>query len=361
MGTLRLFLALSVLNNHFQFAERGPWMYGPTAVAAFFIISGFYISMVLDQTYHGYQALWRFYANRFLRLMPVYWVTLVIVVTAAKSGSLAASSLFDPVNSIINSGYGLNWHGRIAGIATNLWLFPNTIFTMFSGFHTGSAWEALVSGQMYTVGLEIMFYAIAPFFILLNGRVFIAVLLVAAIVHFAPQWDIIRLVPFSLNLKWRPWQYEFFPSILVFFLLGRAGYILSQKDFSKLIPTWLALERSGWFALLIIFVLCTLFNVDLRGYTNTWQTWFFYISLALLIPWLFRASSRTRWDRFLGDLSYPLYVCHFLVIAWLTHLGWTSVWTVLLGVIIASVILRLCIDLPIERWRDSLRCAPNNR
>jgi peptidoglycan/LPS O-acetylase OafA/YrhL len=361
MGTLRLFLALSVLNNHFQFAGHGPWMYGPTAVAAFFIISGFYISMVLDQTYHGVHVLWRFYANRFLRLMPVYWATLLIIVIATKSGNLGSSSMFDPVHSIINSSSDLNWHGRIAGIATNLLLFPDSIFTMFSGLHTGSAWEALVSGQMYTVGLEIMFYAIAPFLVMLNGRGLIVVLLAAATVHFAPLWDVVNFAPFRLDLKWRPWQYEFFPSILVFFLLGRAGYMLSQKDFSKHIPAWLARKKSGWIALLIILGICTWFNVELRSYTNTWQTWFFYISLAFLIPWLFLASSRTKWDRFLGDLSYPLYVCHFLVIAWLTHLGWTSVWIVFVGVILASVILRLSIDLPIERWRDTLRHAPNNK
>ncbi len=352
MGTLRLFLALSVLNNHYQFAQHGPWMAGGAAVVSFFIISGFYISMVLDQTYCGYSALWRFYVNRLLRLMPVYWVTLILILIGTELESLASLAFFDPANSIINSGDDLNWRGRTAGIATNVLLFPDSIFTMLSGFHTGSAWEALVSGQMYTVGLEIMFYVIAPFFALLSLRGFIVVLLIAATAHFAPFW---------LNLPLRPWQYEFFPSILVFFLLGRAGYLFSKIEFSKRFAIWLAPAWLGWFALLFIISLCTLLHVELISFTNTWQAWFFYISLALFIPWLFRASARTNWDRFLGDLSYPVYVCHFLVISWLIHLGYSEVWIVFSSVIVASIILRFCIDRPIERWRAILRQVPNNK
>ena len=40
------------------------------------------------------------------------------------------------------------------------------------------------------------------------------------------------------------------------------------------------------------------------------------IALMLLIPLLFRASKESTVDRWLGDLSYPIHVCQFMVIAW---------------------------------------------
>ena len=72
MGIIRLLLALSVVGGHLIIPHFWSGTGGKIAVEAFFMISGFYMCLVLDKTYrHGVR---HFYFNRALRLFPIYWV-----------------------------------------------------------------------------------------------------------------------------------------------------------------------------------------------------------------------------------------------------------------------------------------------
>src|SRR3954451_2022556 len=71
MGALRLFLALSVLNGHQTFLYGYFLFNAYVAVCVFYVISGFYIAMVLDGNYK--RRIGTFYLNRILRLFPVWW------------------------------------------------------------------------------------------------------------------------------------------------------------------------------------------------------------------------------------------------------------------------------------------------
>lgn len=53
MGALRLFLALCVLNLHYQFSDGPLFVHSLTPVCIFFIISGFYMFLFLDRKYAG--------------------------------------------------------------------------------------------------------------------------------------------------------------------------------------------------------------------------------------------------------------------------------------------------------------------
>lgn len=71
MGTLRFLLAISVYLVHshdlwggIRFVKAG------IAVEAFFIISGFYMALILSEKYLGNTGYRLFYINRFLRLFP---------------------------------------------------------------------------------------------------------------------------------------------------------------------------------------------------------------------------------------------------------------------------------------------------
>ena len=78
MGILRLLLAISVVLAHssplFGITSVG----GALAVQAFYIISGFYMSLILNEKYTGgNNSYYLFISNRLLRLYPIYWVVLV--------------------------------------------------------------------------------------------------------------------------------------------------------------------------------------------------------------------------------------------------------------------------------------------
>ena len=83
MGSLRLFLALSVALGHFGMPLGFPT--SDIAVQSFYVISGFYMALVLNEKY-GPGTYWLFISNRLLRLWPTYIVVLVLSFAAANSG-----------------------------------------------------------------------------------------------------------------------------------------------------------------------------------------------------------------------------------------------------------------------------------
>jgi len=70
MGIIRVALALAVVLSHLPPATFH-FVSGGVAVQAFFIISGFYMALVLSSKYSSTSL---FYSNRLLRLMPSYFV-----------------------------------------------------------------------------------------------------------------------------------------------------------------------------------------------------------------------------------------------------------------------------------------------
>ena len=161
MGILRLFLALSVLSGHCESSSGAPcpvlgshiWVHGYVAVCGFFIISGFYMAMVLDRKYRA--NIGAFYLNRAARLAPVYWIVLLLFVVGNLLGLLAAvEGVNDP-----HSGQQM---ASLSALIANITLIPAPFAAAMDGFRYSSPWDRLISGQMFTVGLELMFYALVP-------------------------------------------------------------------------------------------------------------------------------------------------------------------------------------------------------
>ena len=81
-------------------------------------------------------------------------------------------------------------------------------------------------------------------------------------------------------------------------------------------------------------------------------------SLALLAavivgtPRLFAMTKDIAWDRYLGELSYPLYICHFLFGWMLLPNTFAKVGLALLLSLLASMALYHFVDLPVDRWRQ---------
>jgi peptidoglycan/LPS O-acetylase OafA/YrhL len=83
---------------------------------------------------------------------------------------------------------------------------------------------------------------------------------------------------------------------------------------------------------------------------------FFMLAVAA-IPFLFRASKNWAFDRLLGELSYPIYICHVLVIWCLDRVvslgaGYVRGFTIMAGTISLSCVLYWSIDRPIDAWRQ---------
>ncbi len=326
MGVLRLLLALTVLNWHYPVTPYYyNFIFSRAAVFVFMMISGFYIAMVLNEKYGASTSgILTFYGNRVLRLMPPYWVALVGCILFEPTAWFDRLSLWFQVNDVL--------------------LFPQGLWANLT--LTPAASGGLHLAQMFTVALEIMFYALAPF-ILFRGTRVLAGLFGATAALNGALW-ILGVDPVA-------WQYEFFPSTLMYFLTGALVY-----RFYLVVKDWPPSALIGYVALPLL----VLFGVLSRSaravlWTNHISIYVFYLQCAASIPFIFVASRRWTADRIIGDLSYPLYIVHIPAI-WIVEAtpwlgGKENGGPAALGLSLGFAgLLYLLVDRPVEYWRSQI-------
>lgn len=374
MGTARLLLALSVMLAHLP-ALRGPLVHGRVAVEGFYIISGFYMALILDRKYRGAEAgPWLFYSNRLLRLFPVYLVLLA-----------AALALRPEVWARFREGWDAMGGGAATLlVGTNLALFGQDLvqFLRLDPATGGLALAIPPAGgalslqkymfipQAWTLGVELLFYLMAPF--VLGRRTAVVAGLLALSVA-ARAWGL------EAGLDGTVWRYRFFPFEVAFFLVGSLAYRLHARlPWQRLDRRLVGAAGAVPLALMVAYPLLPKAHV-----LPTFSAAHLILcgSLALGTPFLFEASKRLRWDRTVGDMSYPLYLCHLLVIdqcirlevvaaRWLVDpwplapfsrptlialAGWIRPGVALLTVAVALLVAHLLarwVDGPVDRYRQ---------
>ena len=150
-----------------------------TAVKIFFIISGFYMALILSQKYGSVSGGLRAFAiNRFLRLYPLYAVVLVFTIgwylaRLALLGDRAPTSGIFEMRSYLNGWQMLGvWLSNISLIGLDFvcsWHWsPDSgfLFLHSSGHETQSSNVFLGSAvwviQAWSISMEILFYLCAP-------------------------------------------------------------------------------------------------------------------------------------------------------------------------------------------------------
>ena len=79
------------------------------------------------------------------------------------------------------------------------------------------------------------------------------------------------------------------------------------------------------------------------------------ILLLVILPMLFHFQNTHKWDVLIGEYSYPIYICHFLV-NWIVfefniqNIYLYSFWVLSLTLLFAHVTIRLVIR-PVEKIR----------
>ncbi len=351
MGILRTLLALSVVLDHLGGATTDWLVGGRLAVQLFYVISGFLISYVLTATDHYQGAVGRFYANRALRLYPIYLAVaaLTLLAYAADGGAFwrvydhlpFAAELFLGLSNLLILGqdwlmfFGIE-HGALAFTGS----FAHSDVPLYQGLLVPQAW---------TLGVEMSFYLIAPF--VLHSPRRLLTLLAASLALRAV------LIATGIGLS-DPWTYRFFPTELALFLAGSLSH-------QVLLPRWQAwtdrfarLPELGT-GLLLLYALAH-FSI---GLPHTLRDGLAVLLFAALLPLAFLFQSRHRLDQAIGELSYPIYICHTLVILFFTWLldgaqrQQPALFTVLVvaGCIGLSALLNSLIADPVERLRRRLR------
>lgn len=309
MGLVRFLLAAAVVINH-----TGP-LYGLVmtdaymAIKVFFIISGFYMALILTEKYSGPGQTRLFYSNRFLRLFPLYWVVLFL--------SLCVSLVFKfGLHTALLLGPWQTWLDKLspataAVLATaNLTIFGQDILFFSHVTEAGGltlsadalyratpAWFFLLIPQAWTVSLELVFYAVAPWLVRQKTELLAAL----AGASFA-----LRALVYWADLPFDPWKQRFFPVECGFFLLG----ILAYRLYAALRPV--AIPRATLWQVAGLYLAAILGYQFLPGFMG--KELYLYAATVLSIPFLFRLTRKMAFDRAIGELSYPIYITHWTVI-----------------------------------------------
>lgn len=356
MGTLRCLLALAVVLNHTGGINGFLMIGGDHAVQMFYAISGFLIAMILNGKYEPTKAgLYNFYTNRILRIHAPYLVVLAVTLAAgfiflAATGKLPSNlqpwadhageftpltwAYLVPVNLIILGQDLCLWLGYDHGALHWMKTFQDSAIPV-PGF--------LVNAPSWSMSLELTFYAIAPLIVRRSLPVVAGLCVALFALRFAAYtWG---------QLYFDPYGYRFFPFELGMFLLGAASFKLYAATKAR----W-PLGTSARTAAFAIACLIAIFYTFIPGSPDV-KCWPIYVLIAALLPILLQVNNRSAADRFLGDLSYALYLVHWPVRALVQPFAQPALptaWSipVTLASIVAAVAVVLLVERPVDRFRQ---------
>ena len=319
-GSLRLVLALMVALSHIGVSWQGRHI-GVMAVVVFLLLSGDVVAGLLAPGSALARSPARFYGERALRLLPLYF-TFMLAGAALAAWGAQSPFLQGPATAV-------QW-------LANLLLVPLNYSMIFTGLE-----RFVLVPPAWSLGLEIQFYLLAPW-LLRSERWMLcamtATLCVAAAAHLG-----------LIHADW--FGYRLLCGNLYIFLGGAWLYRVHHGKSAS------APLLTAWATCLFLFVLA--------GALGRWGTPFTFEVLASyllglpLLAWLGRRP-RKSWDDQLGQLAYGVFLSHFAVLWAFPNAGWGAplgrpLLLYLMLVMCAAFVGHLLVERPLLGWRRRLR------
>ena len=331
LGAYRFVLAAAVIVEHL--AEGTPYVShtGMFAVFGFYVLSGYLITRVLNGVYDF--AFFPFWSNRFLRLYPLYFLFLGIGVVLVL-GTEGAAAFFPAV-----------WKSRPD---LRDWIGLLTIFPM--GINP-MGWSFRPVPSAWSVGVELLNYAALYVAVARGPKIAFAMFIGAAALHVFLFWR-----GHDLAARYFPFHAALLP-----FAMGALIHFWQRRRQTGLSPPC-ALMLCAPAALI-----CILAGLAGGAQPTKQFEFLFYLNLVCQCVAIAALASMPqtplpRLDKFLGDLSYPMFLCHWLVGYVLAMLFFPQQWrglditaaTFVASAGVAYVACRVQ-DKMIEPWRARIR------
>lgn len=325
-------MALSVIAGHsrstvFYFNGIGAWY----AVNLFFIISGFYMAMVLNEKYKDTPVV-TFYKSRALRLYPTYFVGILL------SLIISGGFYYDAFISLVDK-------SKIFFLLQNFFIFgQDAVYLVCSPMKSGACQNPVsmtINPPAWSLSVELIFYVVAPFIVKSPKRTFI---------YFATGIFYLLVInkltyPISIThfsiAQGASFFYYWYPSSFVFFAMGVFGY-----QFSKgMVNNYYILAIASFVA---------------ASYTVTIMPLWQMAAIGMAIPALFSITRKNKFDRMVGEMSFPAYILHFPILTYFErnaeHLkGLFSYISIGSMVSICSCLLGMVLYMTMERKIDKFR------
>jgi peptidoglycan/LPS O-acetylase OafA/YrhL len=317
VGAYRLLLAVLVAISHMgkTFAGLNP---GVMAVISFLIISGFVMTSLIERNYKAPGKIGLFYMDRALRLYPqflFYFFVSCAVIHFLLPGTPQAAEL------------------TFRNIAASLPMVP-------LGFYMFGAAGSQILPPAWSLGLEMCFYLVIPFLIIYKVRG----------VAFALSVAIFMAACFGF-INSDIYGYRLLPGVLFMFLCGSYLYKPQAKG--------LAIATATAVAAALMFAAINAGLIERRPFNAEVTAG---IALGIPIVYLLTKLKFHRIDEFLGNISYGVFLNHFVVIYFLR-----AFWPVAYDAPIVAAVLFLsfglscvsyyCIERPALKLRHALRAG----
>jgi peptidoglycan/LPS O-acetylase OafA/YrhL len=331
-GLYRTLLALMVVLHHLgELNELGRY-----AVFAFYIISGYLMTLILHVNYdYSLSGLRRYAINRFLRIYPAYWVacvtSLCLIVFLGKHTS---------------TGY----HSRIFFPSDLVSLIQNTLIIFVS-----SSQPRLIP-PAWTLTVELAFY--------------IAIGLgLSKTKWLTTVWFGLSMIyTIFLNVCGFDWQHKYLSIMAASLPFSTGALIYHYRDIT--LGHLKVLTHSATPILLFCLVLVNYVVNNALGLLVSACFYVNYLLSSFIVLSLTKKQSlpliSLRLDKWFGDLSYPIYLMHYnvglLIVS--TGLGIEAhriahALICLPFIILVAGVLNRFIERPIENFRKRIRAARN--
>ncbi len=315
VGAFRLLLAVLVAVSHMgkTFAGLNP---GVVAVISFLIISGFVMTSLIERNYKAPEKIGLFYLDRALRLYPqflFYFVLSCAVIYVLLPGTPQAAEL------------------TLGNIAASLAIVP-------LGFYMFGAAGTHILPPAWSLGLEMCFYLVIPFLCIYRVRGVLFVLSVAVFMA-----AVLGYINTDL------YGYRLLPGVLFMFLCGSYLYKPDAKG--------LAIGASTTVVAAVLFMAIMAGWIERRPF-NAEVT----LGIALGVPavYLLTRLKFHRFDEFLGNISYGVFLNHFVLMYglrafWPVAYDGTLVTAVLVLSFLLSGVSYYGVERPALKYRHALR------
>lgn len=285
-GYLRFLLAILVLLSHFEYEVFG-FHPGVIAVVLFYMLAGYVVTDLLARVFEpGSTLLWRFYTERCLRIFPLYLYCISLTLLF-----LLLTNFGQPAFS---------WKRLVY----HLLVVPLNYYTFFDGFILQNPRDTLIP-TAWSLGAELQAYLLLPFVLRFKS---VKLLTTATSVFVFSVATIGAIYPEQLS-------YRLLCGTFFMFVLGSCLY--KQTQYHRWPDIVGKLDGFDQVFLQVGFSICLLCLVASRLLGNLDQNYSIEVLTGVLfgIPvlyWIASSSLKLPFNTLLGDLSYGVFLSHFL-------------------------------------------------
>lgn len=337
---LRLLAAFQVLwihaLNHFDY--EGPLVSAlklTPGVPIFFFISGLLISAAYERS--RAEGLPVFFRNRFLRIFPALWLSILAAVV-----SVVAVGYF--ATRVISIPHFLLW---LTGQAS-IFQFYNPPFMRDYGV-------GVLNGALWTISVELQFYVLVPvlFFLFSKKTWGLALLFAASLalnVYFRFELDWNSMWMKLVSVSFLPWVYMFITGFLAHQYRGQVDRQLDRIPFAVLAVLFVA-------SMLLV-------GPYVANASNAINPLSFFLLAGLVLKAsVSKISMPAAVSDFIrrNDISYGIYLYHMPVINLLLYSGWLAGRRSLVATVVVSLCAALFSWYVVEKPALSLKARNGRR